>query len=73
MPIQAVEERYEVWRTVLFDRAGEPCDLCRPLEGKVWLEGKGPQPPLHPRCRCRREHFRTTYRIEAMDLSPTGP
>jgi SPP1 gp7 family putative phage head morphogenesis protein len=28
------------------------CPICRPLDRKVFASGKGPQPPVHPQCRC---------------------
>jgi SPP1 gp7 family putative phage head morphogenesis protein len=28
------------------------CPVCRPLDRKVFASGKGPQPPVHPQCRC---------------------
>ena len=33
---------------------GRACLECGPYDGSLWDEGEGPQPPLHPNCRCRR-------------------
>ncbi len=33
---------------------GRACPECGPYDGSLWDEGDGPQPPLHPNCRCRR-------------------
>lgn len=30
------------------------CPECAPLEGTLWREGEGPEPPLHVNCRCVR-------------------
>lgn len=35
-------------------RDGLACPECGPYDGSLWDEGEGPQPPLHPNCRCRR-------------------
>ena len=41
----------EKWVTFIDERT---CERCRQLDGKLYLSGTGPEPPLHPRCRCRR-------------------
>lgn len=41
------------WRTAEDERV---CPECGPLDGLAWRpEGEGPVPPLHDKCRCRRE------------------
>lgn len=30
------------------------CPECAPLDGTLWREGEGPEPPLHGNCRCVR-------------------
>lgn len=42
---------YERWETAGDDRV---CALCWARDGAVFEQGKGPQPPLHRKCRCRR-------------------
>jgi len=41
--------RYEVWSA-----AKTACDICAPLDGRIWQLGKGPDPVTHthPRCAC---------------------
>lgn len=41
----------EIWLATLDYRA---CLRCGSLDGQVFERGKGPQPALHPRCRCLR-------------------
>jgi hypothetical protein len=41
----------ERWAAIL--DAGT-CVHCRALHGQLFAQGTGPQPPLHPWCRCRR-------------------
>jgi len=31
------------------------CAVCKGLDGLIFTEGSGPQPPIHPRCRCTRD------------------
>jgi len=47
------------------------CAICGPLHGKIYAAGTGPQPPLHPNCRCKRiyHHTETGYTPPA-DLPP---
>lgn len=40
------------WSTV--SNPGGPCNWCASFDGRIFWEGEGPQPPLHPNCRCRR-------------------
>jgi hypothetical protein len=42
---------YETWAITADERT---CKECLSMLGQVWREGEGPQPPLHPGCRCRR-------------------
>jgi hypothetical protein len=30
------------------------CPECAPLDGTLWRDGEGPEPPLHGNCRCVR-------------------
>ena len=41
---------------------GRACPECGPYDGSLWDEGEGPQPPLHPNCRCRRSPHHTEWR-----------
>lgn len=41
---------------------GRACPECGPYDGSLWDEGDGPQPPLHPNCRCRRLSHHTEWR-----------
>lgn len=54
-----------------FETCGDSrvCAYCRHLHGAVFAEGRGPQPPLHDRCRCRR---RFDHRVETPP-SPVAP
>lgn len=37
------------------------CPICGPYSGRVWRANDGPQPPLHPNCRCQRVYAFTTW------------
>ncbi len=37
------------------------CPICGPYAGHVWKRDDGPQPPLHPNCRCTRVYAFTTW------------
>ncbi len=37
------------------------CPICGPYAGRVWRADEGPQPPLHPNCRCQRVYAFTTW------------
>ncbi|HEV2529175.1 MAG TPA: hypothetical protein VGT61_12080 [Thermomicrobiales bacterium] len=50
----------EVWETIPDGRA---CPECGPYDGTRWDEGEGPQPPLHPNCRCRRVPHHVSWRV----------
>ncbi len=39
------------------------CPICGPYAGRVWRAGDGPQPPLHPNCRCQRVFAFTTWSV----------
>ena len=41
---------------------GRACPECGPYDDSLWDEGEGPQPPLHPNCRCRRLPHHTEWR-----------
>ncbi len=41
---------FEVWMT----HSDRSCELCAWLSGSFWPVGEGPEPPVHPNCRCRR-------------------
>ena len=43
-------------------RDGRACPECGPYDGSLWDEGDGPQPPLHPNCRCQRLPHHTEWR-----------
>lgn len=38
------------------------CNRCRAMHGKEFKQGTGPEPPLHPNCRCKRVYVRTEER-----------
>lgn len=38
------------------------CPICGPYAGHVWRQNEGPQPPLHPNCRCTRVFAFTTWK-----------
>ncbi|MDI3340857.1 MAG: hypothetical protein QJR03_10020 [Sphaerobacter sp.] len=42
---------WDEYRTVQDERV---CPVCGPLHGRRFVRGTGPQPPLHPGCRCSR-------------------
>jgi hypothetical protein len=46
------------WQTASDEKV---CPICGPYAGRVWQEDDGPQPPLHPNCRCRRVYAFTTW------------
>jgi hypothetical protein len=39
------------------------CPICGPYAGRVWRVDEGPQPPLHPNCRCQRVFAFTTWTV----------
>ncbi len=39
------------------------CPTCGPYAGRVWRSDDGPQPPLHPNCRCQRVFAFTTWTV----------
>jgi hypothetical protein len=49
----------EVYQTEGDDRV---CPRCQKHKGKQYRKGEGPQPPLHPDCRCRREFLKRVWR-----------
>lgn len=51
---------YERWHT---RDDGRVCARCAALHGQEFRLGEGPQPPLHPSCRCRRRRSRVEHII----------
>lgn len=43
-----------VWTRWITASDERTCPICAPLEGTLWREGEGPEPPLHGNCRCVR-------------------
>jgi hypothetical protein len=48
------------WETASDDRV---CPVCGPYAGRSWPAGSGPEPPLHPNCRCARRYAFTTWQV----------
>jgi hypothetical protein len=48
------------WETASDEKV---CPVCGPYAGRVWRAGEGPQPPLHPHCRCQRAFAFTTWTV----------
>lgn len=48
------------WETASDEKV---CPICGPYAGRVWRAGDGPQPPLHPNCRCQRVYAFTTWTV----------
>ncbi len=48
------------WQTSFDERV---CPHCAPYAGRVWRIDDGPQPPLHPNCRCQRRYAFTTWSV----------
>ena len=46
------------WQTASDEKV---CPICGPYAGRAWKENDGPQPPLHPNCRCQRVYAFTTW------------
>lgn len=51
----------EVWTRWQTASDETVCPICGPYAGRVWMESDGPQPPLHPNCRCQRVYAFTTW------------
>ncbi len=51
----------ERWETRADERV---CGQCGPKHGQLYEQGKGPQPPLHYGCRCRRVYSHIKYTQE---------
>ncbi|MEZ4506645.1 MAG: phage minor head protein [Thermomicrobiales bacterium] len=49
---------YTRWETASDEKV---CPVCGPYAGRVWRADDGPQPPLHPNCRCQRVYAYTTW------------
>jgi SPP1 gp7 family putative phage head morphogenesis protein len=52
--LQSIAERRIVWTRWITASDERTCPECAPLEGTLWREGEGPEPPLHGNCRCVR-------------------
>jgi len=52
-PALVIIARWTRWVTASDERT---CPVCAPLEGQIWRDHDGPQPPLHGNCRCTRVH-----------------
>ena len=61
---------YESWHTRGDMRV---CGPCQALHGQEWRQGEGPQPPLHPGCRCRRRQSRVVWAPEPVAPPPPPP
>jgi hypothetical protein len=48
------------WETASDEKV---CPVCGPYAGRVWRAGEGPEPPLHPNCRCQRVFAYTTWSV----------
>ena len=48
------------WQTAADEKV---CPICGPYAGRAWKAADGPQPPLHPNCRCQRVYAFTTWTI----------
>lgn len=48
------------WQTAGDERV---CPVCGPYTGRSWPAGEGPNPPLHPNCRCQRTYAFTTWSV----------
>ena len=48
------------WETASDEKV---CPVCGPYAGRVWRADDGPQPPLHPNCRCQRVFAFTTWTV----------
>ena len=48
------------WETASDEKV---CPVCGPYAGRVWRANEGPQPPLHPNCRCQRVFAFTTWTV----------
>jgi len=51
------------WATAYDERV---CPVCSPFAGRIWPLGEGPQPPLHPGCRCERRYAFTTWSLREL-------
>jgi hypothetical protein len=51
----------EVWTRWETASDEKVCPICGPYAGRVWKKDDGPQPPLHPNCRCQRVYAFTTW------------
>lgn len=51
-PREQFTEPRMVWLRWITAADERTCPQCAPLEGTLWREGDGPEPPLHAHCRC---------------------
>jgi hypothetical protein len=51
----------EVWTRWETASDEKVCPICGPYAGRTWRATDGPQPPLHPNCRCQRVYAFTTW------------
>jgi predicted nucleic acid-binding Zn ribbon protein len=56
----AIPTLWTRWETSGDDRV---CPICGPYAGRVWRADEGPQPPLHPNCRCQRVDAFVTWQL----------
>lgn len=47
------------WETASDEKV---CPICGPYTGHTWKQTEGPQPPLHPNCRCQRVYAFTVWK-----------
>jgi len=51
---------WQIWESNGDDRV---CPICSPMQGQLFIVGNGPQPPLHPNCRCQRAYHHTAWTL----------
>ncbi len=56
--------RYEVWQTQDDERT---CPVCGQLNGHVWQQGEGFEPPAHDNCRCERVYHHTEFNVRLIE------
>lgn len=61
---------FEIWVTNFTEFT---CGVCARLNGAVFEKGKGPHPPIHPRCRCRRKFHHQVWFPSALDADRNDP
>jgi hypothetical protein len=53
------KKRVVVWEQWETNIEASTCDECAGLNGQLFRQGEGPQPPLHPNCHCYRRYHHT--------------